>query len=86
MASVRIGARNAARVGGVLNKIGHGRSVSTDVRANATYWASAMRRRMDRRDLRTVARLLDDVGANGSLSPRSQREARYWAAFLEAQL
>jgi hypothetical protein len=86
MASVRIGARNATRVGGILHKIGSGRSVPADVRANATYWASAMHGRMDRRELKAVARLLADMGADRSLSLQNQREARYWATYLEAQL
>jgi uncharacterized protein (UPF0147 family) len=86
MASVRIGARNAARVGGILQKISTGRSVPTDVRANATYWASAIHRTMDRRDLRAIARLLADMSADRSLSARNQHDAQYWAAYLEAQL
>jgi hypothetical protein len=86
MASVRIGARNAARVEGVLTKISRRGSVPADVRANANHWASVMARSMDRRDLRAVARLLADLGADRSLSARRQRQARYWAAYLDAQL
>ncbi len=86
MASVRIGARNAARVGGVLNQVSRRGSVPADIRANANHWASVMDRTMDRRDLRAVVRLLADLGADRSLSARRQREARYWAAYLEAQL
>jgi uncharacterized protein (UPF0147 family) len=86
MAGVRIGARNAADVGRILRQIATGAAVPVNVRENATYWCSVMRRTMDRRDLRTVAYLLADMSTHRSLSHKSQREARYWATYLEAQL
>jgi hypothetical protein len=86
MATVQIGMRNAARVGGFLREIGAGRSVPPDVQANVSYWASVVHRTMDRQAVRSVARLLDDVAMENFLPPKSRRAARHWASFLEAQL
>jgi uncharacterized protein (DUF2236 family) len=86
MATVQIGMRNAARVGGVLREIGAGRSVPPDVQANVAYWASVVHRTMDRQAVRSVARLLGDVAMGDFLPPKSRRAARHWASYLEAQL
>jgi hypothetical protein len=86
MASVRIGANGAATVGRLLREIGEGGGLSPDVRRNASRYAAAVRRRMERRDVEMIAWLLRDVSSTGEY-PLSRRErARYWAAFLEGRI
>lgn len=86
MANVRIGSMNAARVSGVLRKLGSDQAVPSDLRANATFWSRGMARRMDRRDLQTVAWLLLHASAERRLPFTRRRTARYWATFLESRM
>jgi hypothetical protein len=86
MARVRIGARDASRISGILRSIGDRDSLPRDLRANAIYWADAMGRTMDRRDLQMVAWLLLDASGDRAMPAPHQRKARYWASSLEARL
>jgi hypothetical protein len=86
MARVRIGARDANRISGMLRTIADRDSLPRDLRANAIYWAGAMRRTMDERDLQMVAWLLLDASGDRGMPVLHQRKARYWASSLEARL
>jgi hypothetical protein len=86
MRKVNIGAAEVAKVIEMLRTLGSRGDVSSDVRSNSTYWSSAMRGRMDRRDLETVAWLLSEIGNDRRLPAADRRSAHYWATYLEAQL
>jgi hypothetical protein len=86
MRKVDIGATEVAKVIEMLRGLGSRADVSSDVRSNTTYWGSAMHRRMDRRDLETVAWLLSEIGNDRRLPAADRRSAHYWATYLEAQL
>jgi hypothetical protein len=83
MGNVKIGARDAVRVGGLLQKLGGQQGLPADLQANAAYWATAMARRMDRRDIQTVAWLLLEASGHRHVPFADRRTARYWAAYLD---
>jgi len=86
MANIRIGTNGAATVGRLLQEIGENGGVDPDVRRNAARYSSAVRRRMDRRDVETIASVLRAVSSSGQY-PSSRRErAQYWAAYLEGRI
>jgi hypothetical protein len=86
MRKVKIGWLHAASVSSLLRKLGSDQGVPSDLRANADYWADAMARKMDRRDLQTVAWLLLSASGERSVTLTRRRNARYWAAYLEGQI
>jgi hypothetical protein len=86
MRKVKIGSIHAARVSGLLRKLESDQAVSSDLRANAAYWARAMARKMDRRDLQTVAWLLLSASGEGHVPFARRRNARYWATYLEGRI
>jgi hypothetical protein len=86
MAQVRIGAKDASRISGVLRVLSARESLPSDLRATATYWAAAMRRTMDHRDLQMVAWLLLDASSARGIPALQRRKARFWAGSLEARL
>jgi len=86
MRKVKVGSLRAARVSGFLRKLGNDQQVPSDLRANATYWGKAMARRMDRRDLQTVAWLLLHASGERRVPFMQRRTARYWAAYLEGRI
>ena len=83
MGNVKIGAQRAARVGSLLQKLGEEPALPADVQANAAYWATAMTRKMDRRDIQTVAWLLLEASGDRQMPSADRHSARYWAAYLE---
>jgi hypothetical protein len=85
MAKIRVGGRAVSRVGRLLRNISSDASVAPDVRANAAYWAAAVRGTMERRDLQTLAWILLDASNEKGISLTQRRSARYWAANLEAR-
>jgi hypothetical protein len=86
MRKVKVGSLRAARVSGVLRKLGSDQKVPADLRANASYWARAMARNMDRRDLQTVAWLLLSASGERRVPFSRRRTARYWATYLEGRI
>jgi uncharacterized protein (UPF0147 family) len=85
MVRVRLGGRPAVQVGRLLRNVSNDTGVAPDVRANAAYWASAVRRTMDYRDLQTLAWVLQDVSQERAVPLLQRRSARYWAANIEAR-
>jgi hypothetical protein len=85
MARIRVGGRAASQVGRLLRKISRDVGVAPDVRANAAYWSTAVRRTMDRRDLQTLSWVLLDASQEKAVPMLRRRSARYWAANLEAR-
>ena len=83
MKKVKVGSVRAARVSGLLRKLGNDQTIPSDLRANAAYWARAMARKMDQRDLQTIAWLLLDASGERRVPFTQRRTARYWAANLE---
>lgn len=86
MSRIDIGAGEARKVVDVLRRLEGRPDLSSDVRSNTTYWASAVRGRMDRRDLETLAWLLHEIGGNSRLPDVERRTVHFWADYLEAQL
>ncbi len=86
MRKVKIGSLRAARVSGLLRKLGSDQAVPSDLRANAAYWARAVARKMDRRDLQTVAWLLLSASGERRVSFSHRRNARYWGTYLEGRI
>jgi len=86
MRKVKIGSLRAARVSGFLRKLGNDQRVPSDLRASAAYWGGVVARRMDRRDLRTVASLLLHASGERRIPFTQRRTARYWAADLEGRI
>jgi len=83
---VTIGLLNAAKVRSLLRKLGSDRRVPSDLQANAGYWARVVARKMDRRDLQTVAWLLLSASSERNIAFARRRNARYWATYLEGQI
>jgi hypothetical protein len=86
MRMVKIGWLHAASVSSLLRKLSSEPGIPSDLRANAGYWAHAMARKMDRRDLQTVAWLLLSASGERSVAFARRRNARYWANYLEGQM
>ena len=86
MQKVKIGSLHAARVSGLLHKLERGQAVPSDLRTNAAYWARAMARRMDRRDLQTVAWLLLTTSGERRVPFTHRRNARHLATYLEGRI
>jgi hypothetical protein len=86
MRKVKVGSFRAARVSGLLRKLGTDQRTPSDLRANAAYWATAMARKMDRRDLQTVSWLLLSASGERRVSFSNRRNARYWATYLEGRI
>lgn len=86
MRKIKVGSFRAARVSGFLRKLGSDQRTPSDLRANAAYWARAMSRKMDRRDLQTVAWLLLSASGERRVSFSNRRNARYWATHLESRI
>jgi hypothetical protein len=86
MRTVKIGWLHAANVSSLLRKLGSEPGIPSDLRANADYWAHAMARKMDRRDLQTVAWLLLSASGERSVTFARRRNARYWATYLEGRI
>jgi hypothetical protein len=80
---VKIGHADATSVGRLLRTIGRCRRLPDAVRSDAIHWASEVRGRMDRQDMRAVAWVIRDACACGQLSAKDAGEARFWAAYLE---
>jgi hypothetical protein len=80
---VKIGHADAASVGHLLRSIGRSRRLPDVVRSDAAHWASEMRGRMDRQDMRAVAWVIRDAYASGQLSAKDAEQAHFWAAYLE---
>jgi hypothetical protein len=78
MRKVKIGWLHAASVSNLLRKLGSDQGIPSDLRANADYWARTMARRMDRRDLQTVAWLLLSANDERNVTFARRRNARYW--------
>jgi uncharacterized protein (UPF0147 family) len=85
MARIRVGGQAVSQVGQLLSTISSDASVAPDVRANAQYWARAVRRTMDRRDLQTLSWVLLNASQEKAVPADERRSARYWAANLEAR-
>lgn len=86
MRTVKIGWLHAASVSGLLRKLGSDQGIPPDMRANANYWAHAVARKMDRRDMQTVAWLLLSASGERSVTFARRRNARYWATYLEGRM
>jgi len=86
MRKVKIGSLRAARVSGFLRKLGNDQRVPSDLRANAAYWGGAVARKMDRRDLQTVAWLLLHASGERRIPFTQRRTARHWAVDLEGRI
>jgi hypothetical protein len=86
MAKIRVGGRAALQVGKLLKAISGDTGVAPDVRANTAYWAGAVRRTMDQRDLQTLAWVLLDASQEKGVPLTRRRSAQYWAANLEARV
>jgi hypothetical protein len=85
MSRVRIGIRDATRIGGLLHQLAKEEGLSRASRAEATYWAAAMRRKMGTDDLRKVSSILLEASERRTVPGGKRRSARYWAANLEAR-
>jgi hypothetical protein len=83
---VEIGWLHAASVSSLLRKLGSDQGIPPDLRANADYWSHAMTRRMERRDLQTVAWLLLSVSGERNVAFDRRRNAQYWGAYLEGRI
>ena len=83
MAGIRVGGQAAVRVSHLLRLIGDDSSVASNLRADATHWAGAVRRRMDPRDLQTIAWILLDASRENAIPSQRRRSARYWAANVQ---
>jgi hypothetical protein len=83
MGDVEIGARRAAHVGDLLQRLGKEQALPEDTQANAAYWATAMAHTMDERDIQTVAWLLLEASGDHHMPFTDRHIARYWAALLE---
>lgn len=86
MRKVKIGWLHAASVSSLLRNLGSDQGIPPDLRANADYWAHAMTRRMERRDLQTVAWLLLSVSGERNVAFDRRRNAQYWGAYLEGRI
>lgn len=86
MRKVKIGWLRSANVSSLLRKLGSDQGIPSDLRANADYWARAMARRMDRRDLQTVAWLLLSASDERNVTFARRRNARYWGTYLEGRI
>ena len=86
MPKVKVGSFRAARVSGLLHKLERDQAVPLDLRTNAGYWARAMARRMDRRDLQTVAWLLLSASGERRVPFTYRRNARHLATYLEGRI
>ncbi len=85
MRKVKVGSFRAARVSSFLRKLGSDQRVPSDLRSSAAYWGRGMARKMDRRDLRTVASLLLHASGERRVPFTQRRTARYWAIDLEGR-
>ncbi len=84
--TIRLGGRAARNLHKVLAAISATQALPPDVRANAAYWARAVRRRMATRDVRAAAWFLHAVGDARALPAAQRRSASYWGARLEASV
>jgi hypothetical protein len=86
MAKVRIGHKDATSVSQLLVQISQLPEVPEDLKRQAFYWASEVRRTMDRDDLQIVAWLLRDASAYRRKPIFGRDKTRYWAAYLEGRM
>ena len=86
MSSVRIGTSGVATVSRLLGEISAGRGLADDLREYATYWAPAVQRKMDRRDVEVVASLLRSASVSRGLPAAKREKAHYWASYLESRM
>jgi hypothetical protein len=86
MRQVELAPDEATEVRELLTAIGCGDGLPEGVRANATYWASAVGRVMERRDLQRVAWLLLKTSESHGVPRPRRRSARFWAAYLQARI
>jgi hypothetical protein len=86
MRQVELASGEAIEVRELLTAIGCGDGLPEGVRANATYWANAVGRVMERRDLQRVAWLLLKTSESREVPRGHRRSARYWAAYLQARI
>jgi hypothetical protein len=86
MARVKLGTQDATGMSGLLGSLGKAQEIPADLRRDAAFWAKAVQRKMDDRDLRMVAWLFHDLGGLSSIPRDRQNDARYWAAYLEGRL
>ena len=86
MARIRVSGQAVSKVGRLLRAISRYADVAPNVRADAAYWAGAVRRTMDQRELQTLAWVLRDVSQEKVLPLNWRRSAGYWAANLGARI
>jgi hypothetical protein len=86
MTKVRVGRRDAATVGRLLEEISQGPGLSADLQHKVGWCAAAVDRTMDRSDLEHVAVLLRQASTERGLSNTHRNAARYWAAYLEGRV
>jgi hypothetical protein len=86
MSRVRIGMTGATTVSRLLSDISARRGLADDLREYATYWAPAVQRKMDRRDVEVVASLLRSASVARGFPTAKREKAHYWAGYLESRM
>jgi len=72
-------------MGRLLREIGRGTGLSSDLRNDASRFASLMRRKMDRRDVERVAWLLWNVSSARPTHPRNESKRAIGQPFSRAE-
>jgi hypothetical protein len=86
MTKVRVGRRDAATVGRLLEEISQGQGLSAHLQHKVGRSVAAVDRTMDRSDLERVTVLLRQASTDRGLSSSHRNAARYWAAYLEGRV